>query len=91
MNLQFTKDGDKWVASFASAPAKQVIVQVIRAERGYFTVYAGIDGLTPVSIYNESLPGRKDILLNVEVPEFCKLVFESSSEILEAAYDLVEE
>lgn len=44
MNLQFTKDGDKWVASFASAPAKQVIVQVIRAERGYFTVYAGIDG-----------------------------------------------
>lgn len=90
MTLAFTKEGSKYVARWDSSPAAKFVLQVNRESKGYFTIYSGVDELTPIAIFTEPLDGRKDLIIEVDVPTELSLVLESSSPVTAAAYVEVE-
>lgn len=89
--LEFTKNGSRWESEVLS-PDREFTLQVNRAGRGEFTVYARISdegGVNNwVSIYNEpSVGNRKDILQTVDVPNGVDVLLVSWTEV-ESAYVL---
>lgn len=79
--INFTKDGSKKeVASFTSQGP--VVVQVLRDGKNYFTVYANLDGMEPVSIFSTTT--LQNLIFEVDVPEGVIVTMESYSHVSSA-------
>lgn len=80
--LKFTtKDGKKEYCEIT--PSDIVTVQVEREAKGYFTVYANVEGMSPVSIFSDS-GMRKDYIFQVDVPEGVVVTMESVTHVTSA-------
>lgn len=79
--MTFSKEGSKYISRL-TATDEPLTVQVIRTVKGYFTVYAAIDGLTPVSIFCQT--ERKDLIFQLDVPAGIEVTLESETEVTDA-------
>lgn len=85
--LEFEKKGSRWECEIS--PSGEATVQVNRAERGEFTVYARISdegGANKwVSVYNEpSVGNRRDILQTIDIPAGVDVLLVSWTEVTSA-------
>lgn len=78
--MDLTKEGSKYIYKFTPSGAQTV--EVIRSDKGYFTAYAAIGGLDPISIFCQT--ERKDLIFQVDVPEGVEVTLESETEVLNA-------
>lgn len=63
-------------------PSAPMVVQVEREDKGYFTVYANLEGMEPVSVFSSTI--YKDLIFEVDVPVGVKITMESESHVIEA-------
>lgn len=78
-----TNPQSQWEASFVSDGITKVI-EVEREASSYFTIYANLDGMTPISIANEPKAGRKDLIFQVDVPDGVTVTLVSYSPVISA-------
>lgn len=78
--MDFIKEGSKYVYRFVSDGVKAI--QVNRVAKGYFTVYASLGGLTPVSVYCENR--LQNLIFEINIPSGADVTLESETEVTES-------
>lgn len=63
-------------------PEGETVVQIIREDKGVFTVYANLDGMAPVTIFTDSI--HKDYIFRIDVPEGVTITIESTTHVISA-------
>ncbi len=76
-----TRGGVKEYAEFVS-DGNITTIEVEREKFSYFTVYANLDGMEPVSVYNE--PHIQNLIFQVDVPAGVKVTLDSGSHVTKA-------
>lgn len=79
-NLNFTKDGSRWVCELN--PAVPFTAQVRMVDKRDFTVYAFIGDMKPVSVFASNL--YDNIIFQVDVPDGVTVRMVAQSEVLDA-------
>lgn len=78
--LIFNKEGSRYIASFTSSGS--TTVQIDRESKDYLTVYANIEGMNKVSIFNATI--YEDFIFDVDVPEGVVVTIESGIPVVKA-------
>lgn len=80
-NLQFQNKGSK-KETCVIQPTVPCTVEVIREDKGYFTVYVNLEGMEPTTIFCDTV--HKDLIFVVDVPQGVSVTMESVTHVTEA-------
>lgn len=80
--LNFTKQGDVWVANFTSQG--NTIIELERESGGVVSVLANIEGMRAVPVGQYNNPYSADAIICVNVPTDVQVTIKSASEVKNA-------
>lgn len=86
--LNFTKEGDIWVARYTSAG--KAIVQLARENQGGLSVSMNLSGMQPVPVGQYGNGYTPDCIFSVNAPAGVEVTIKSQSEVSKAYLEIVE-
>lgn len=81
-NLNFTKRGDVYQATFESEGA--CVIELERDKPSPVAVMANLEGMTPVPVATFQNPYTANVIFNINLPEGVEVTIKSTTEVKNA-------